>query len=73
MTYLFFDYLYHTIKFLINNMKNLKKLDKSQLKNIKGAGGIKTLPEPEFCVYACGNTVICTACSDDFKCPDDSI
>lgn len=33
-------------------MKNLKKLNKSQLKTIKGAGGIK-LPEPEFCMYAC--------------------
>lgn len=53
-------------------MKNLKKLSKGQLKSIKGAGGIK-LPEPEFCMYACGNVVICATCSDDFKCPDDSI
>ncbi|MDQ1098333.1 MULTISPECIES: bacteriocin-like protein [Chryseobacterium] len=53
-------------------MKNLKKLSKNQLKGISG-GGVKPLPESEFCFYACGNTVICTACSDDFKCPDDSI
>lgn len=54
-------------------MKNLKKLNKSQLKTITGAGGIKTLPEPDFCMYACGNVVICATCSDNFKCPDDSI
>lgn len=54
-------------------MKNLKKLNKSQLKTITGAGGIKTLPEPDFCMYVCGNVVICATCSDDFKCPDDSI
>jgi hypothetical protein len=53
-------------------MKNLKKLSKGQLKSIKGAGGSK-LPEPEFCMYACNGVVICAACSDDFKCPDDSM
>lgn len=50
-------------------MKNLKKLNKSQLKNIKGAGGVKPIHEPEFCMYVCGNMVVCAACSDDFKCP----
>ena len=51
-------------------MKNLKKLSKGQLKNITGAGGIKTLPEPEFCMYACPDgTVVCATWSDNFKCP----
>jgi hypothetical protein len=50
-------------------MKNLKKLTKGQLKSIKGAG--ITLPEPEFCMYVCGNVVICATCSKDFKCPVD--
>ncbi|WP_426274790.1 bacteriocin-like protein [Chryseobacterium sp. S-02] len=55
-------------------MKNLKKLNKSQLKAITGAGGIKTLPEPEFCMYACPDgTIVCATCSNDFKCPDNSI
>ena len=54
-----------------NNMKNLKKLSKGQLKSITGAG-IK-LPEPEFCMYACGNVIICATCSKDFKCPDDTM
>lgn len=54
-------------------MKNLKKLRKDQLKTIQGAGGIK-LPEPEFCMYACPDgTIVCATCSDDFKCPDNSI
>lgn len=54
-------------------MKNLKKLSKGQLKTIKGAGGIK-FPEPEFCMYACPDgTIVCATCSDDFKCPDNSI
>jgi hypothetical protein len=52
-------------------MKNLKKLNKGQLKSITGAGGIK-LPEPEFCMYVCGDVVICATCSKDFKCPDDN-
>jgi len=53
-------------------MKNLKKLNKSQLKTITGAGGIKT--EPEFCMYACPDgTIVCATCSNDFKCPDNSI
>ncbi|WP_346983706.1 hypothetical protein [Chryseobacterium sp. POE27] len=50
-------------------MKNLKKLSKGQLKNIKGEG--INLPEPEFCMYACGNIIVCAACSKDFKCPVD--
>lgn len=49
-------------------MKNLKKLSKGQLKNIKGEG-VK-LPEPELCMYACGNVIICATCSKDFKCPE---
>ncbi|WP_167443742.1 bacteriocin-like protein [Chryseobacterium elymi] len=53
-------------------MKNLKKLNKNQLKSISGAGGIK-LPEPEFCIYYCSGTVICAACGEDFHCPDDSM
>ncbi|MGC5745119.1 bacteriocin-like protein [Chryseobacterium sp. NFX27] len=53
-------------------MKNLKKLNKGQLKSISGAGGIN-LPEPEFCMYYCSGTVICAACSDNFQCPDDSM
>ncbi|WP_185113412.1 hypothetical protein [Chryseobacterium sp. ERMR1:04] len=53
-------------------MKNLKKLSKGQLKGISGAGGIK-LPEPEFCNYYCSGVVICAACSNDFKCPDNSM
>ncbi|MDR6516158.1 bacteriocin-like protein [Chryseobacterium camelliae] len=53
-------------------MKNLKKLSKGQLKGISG-GGIKPLPEPELCMYACGNILICATCSNDFKCPDNSI
>ncbi len=54
-------------------MKNLKKLNKSQLKTITGAG-IKPLPEPELCMYACPDgTIVCATCSDDFKCPDNSI
>lgn len=48
-------------------MKNLKKLSKGQLKSITGAG--ITLPEPEFCMYVCGNVVVCATCSKDFKCP----
>lgn len=51
-------------------MKNLKKLQKNQLKDING-GGIK-LPEQEFCMYYCNGTVICAACSTDFKCPDNN-
>lgn len=51
-----------------NNMKNLKKLNKDQLKSIKGAG--INLPAPEFCMYYCNGTVICATCSDDFKCPE---
>ncbi|SKC05910.1 bacteriocin-like protein [Chryseobacterium balustinum] len=54
-------------------MKNLKKLGKDQLKTIKGAGGIKPLPEPDFCMYYCDGVVVCAICSDDFKCPDNSI
>ncbi|MBW7675235.1 bacteriocin-like protein [Chryseobacterium chendengshani] len=54
-------------------MKNLKKLNKDQLKSITGAGGIKGLPEPDFCMYYCNGVVICTTCSEDFKCPDDSM
>ncbi|MCU7614622.1 hypothetical protein N0B16_09260 [Chryseobacterium sp. GMJ5] len=54
-------------------MKNLKKLSKDQLKSISGAGGIKQNPEPDFCLYYCNGTVICTTCSKDFTCPDDSI
>ncbi|WP_165585155.1 bacteriocin-like protein [Chryseobacterium soli] len=53
-------------------MKNLKKLNKSQLKSIAGAGGIK-LPEPEFCNYYCNGVIICATCSDKFTCPDDSM
>ncbi|MCQ4139946.1 MULTISPECIES: bacteriocin-like protein [Chryseobacterium] len=51
-------------------MKNLKKLSKSQLKGIKGAGGIKSFPdEPDFCMYVCGDVIVCAACSKDFECP----
>lgn len=51
-------------------MKNLKKLSKIQLKGIKGAGVIKSLPqEPEFCMYVCGDIIVCAECSKDFKCP----
>ncbi|EJL69724.1 bacteriocin-like protein [Chryseobacterium populi] len=53
-------------------MKNLKKLSNSQLKSISGAGEIK-LPEPEFCMYYCNGVVICETCSNDFKCPDDTM
>ncbi|WP_416207902.1 bacteriocin-like protein [Chryseobacterium sp. YIM B08800] len=53
-------------------MKNLKKLNKSQLKTIKGSG-INPLPEPDFCMYYCNGVIICATCSDDFKCPDDSM
>lgn len=53
-------------------MKNLKKLNKGQLKNISGGGGIK-LPEPDFCMYYCDGLVVCAACSDDFKCPDNTM
>ncbi|WP_210149609.1 bacteriocin-like protein [Chryseobacterium scophthalmum] len=53
-------------------MKNLKKLNKNQLKTITG-NGIKLLPEPDFCMYYCNGIVVCATCSDDFKCPDDSI
>ncbi|HEX7869199.1 MAG TPA: hypothetical protein VF455_03715, partial [Chryseobacterium sp.] len=56
-----------------NVMKNLKKLSKDQLKSISGAGGIKGLPEPDFCMYYCNGVVVCATCSKDFKCPDDSI
>jgi hypothetical protein len=52
-------------------MKNLKKLSKGQLKNIKGEG--VDLPEPEFCMYVCGNIIVCAACSKDFKCPVDDM
>ncbi|MDC8105888.1 MULTISPECIES: hypothetical protein [Chryseobacterium] len=51
-------------------MKNLKKLNNSQLKAISGAG-IK--PVEEFCMYYCNGVVICATCSDDFKCPVDSM
>ena len=54
-------------------MKNLKKLSKDQLKTIKGAGEIKPFPDPDFCMYYCNGVVICATCSDDFKCPDNSI
>ena len=51
-------------------MKNLKKLSKNQLKGIKGAGGIKSFPdEPDFCMYVCGDIIVCAACSKDFECP----
>lgn len=53
-------------------MKNLKKLSKGELKSISGAG-VKELPQPDFCMYYCNGVVICATCSDDFKCPDDSI
>lgn len=52
-------------------MKNLKKLSKKELKSISGEGRIK--PEPDFCLYYCNGVVICTTCSKDFKCPDDSM
>lgn len=54
-------------------MKNLKKLRKDQLKTIKGSGGVKELPDPDFCMYYCDGILICATCSDDFKCPDNSI
>lgn len=53
-------------------MKNLKKLSKDKMRTISGAGGIK-LPEPEFCMYYCNGVVVCATCSNDFKCPDDSM
>lgn len=53
-------------------MKNLKKLNKNQLKTIKGSG-INPLPEQDFCMYYCNGVIICATCSDDFKCPDDSM
>lgn len=50
-----------------NNMKNLKKLKKDQLKNISGGAN---LPETDFCMYYCNGIIVCATCSDDFKCPD---
>lgn len=47
-------------------MKNLKKLRKDQLKGISGGSNV---PVIEYCMYYCNGTVICAACSDDFKCP----
>lgn len=47
-------------------MKNLKKLRKDQLKGISGGAN---LPVIEYCMYYCNGTVVCAACSDDFKCP----
>lgn len=47
-------------------MKNLKKLRKDQLKGISGGSNF---PGVEYCLYACNGTIICAACSDDFKCP----
>ncbi len=47
-------------------MKNLKKLRKDQLKGI--SGGAKA-PIIESCMYYCSGIYICSACSDDFKCP----
>ena len=52
-------------------MKNLKKLNKKQLKTITGADG--NITEPEFCMYYCNGVVICEACREDFKCPDNSM
>ncbi|WP_449243589.1 bacteriocin-like protein [Chryseobacterium paludis] len=52
-------------------MKNLKKLTNGQLKTISGAGIIK--PVEDFCMYYCNGVVICATCSNDFKCPDDSM
>jgi hypothetical protein len=52
-------------------MKNLKKLSNGQLKTISGAGIIK--PVEDFCMYYCNGVVICATCSNDFKCPDDSM
>jgi len=49
-------------------MKNLKKLNKGQLKGISGAG--ITRPEPDFCMYYCNGMIVCSTCSDDFKCPE---
>ncbi|WP_165602278.1 bacteriocin-like protein [Chryseobacterium artocarpi] len=49
-------------------MKNLRKLQKDQLKSISGSGN--NLPEPEFCIYYCSGTIICATCNSDFKCPD---
>lgn len=53
-------------------MKNLKKLNKGELKSISGAG-VKELPQPDFCMYYCNGVVICATCSKDFKCPDDTM
>ncbi|MEJ5106181.1 bacteriocin-like protein [Chryseobacterium sp. MYb328] len=47
-------------------MKNLKKLRKDQLKGISGGANV---PVIEYCMYYCSGTIICAACTEDFKCP----